>query len=210
VAYIDTLGDIARVSVAVIQDNSQIQINNFHYACTVAGGTDTRQQLGLHVYNLYAALLGTYFSNATKLHGWKVHMLKASQAFSPVTGTSDQLGSGGIVILPTAVRPLIHLQTGLVGKKYNGRLYMATPTGSGVGPGSRVSDTAQASLNTLMTGLLPPFFQTGTTWTYGLLHRAKGPPVVLTTTPITAFVVTPKWGTQHKSGDFGRTNAIPW
>jgi hypothetical protein len=125
--------------------------------------------------------------------------------YAPQRAAADQQGSGDPLSLATVARPLIRLRTEFVGVKYRGRLFAFTPGNTAVDanghPLAAVSQAWVQVLSPYLTG----YTTTETTWQLCLWHRRKSdtdpqeePTVVNSVTAAGLF------GSQHRSGDFGR------
>lgn len=207
---IDAVGKLVRVTIAATYPDSQVQMNNLGYACTVAGGTDTRPALGAAVQTIFLANLPAVMAAVSSIYGWRVQTLSPAPPDLTVSGVNVVAGSVGQPIMPTQARPVLKWLTAMAGRRYRGRIYGFTPVNSRITSTGFPDATLDAAQLALGVALLPAIVSAGSTWKLSLIHRAAGSPVVYTSTLITNCEVASLFGTQRKSGNYGRENPAPW
>lgn len=210
-AYVDRVNDVWRVTCAATYPNGQVQEFNVHMQIAAAGAGDSRLQM-LAAVN--AGITGNVLSHmgpGTAFIGSRASPVITQLPYSPVIATVNAPGTQAGTTLPTAVRVVISWRTDLVGKLYRGRIYGFTP---GAADQSTSGHPTQALMDAW--GLVALTFKNkivagGTTWEPVVYHRRKQPAdPFINPTIITGAQVQPKWGTQHRSGDYGRPNIAPW
>ena len=210
-AYVDAPGTIARVTVAWQMPDTHIQENNVCYVCTAGGGGDTRFALGTAVN---AAFTGSYLavmSSLTSNYGFKVSILNVKPPPRASTSAFTQAGLvGSTPPLATQTRPVLTWLTASGGRGFRGRLYFPTPASTLITSAAVPDPTVVAAMGTVATALAAISAVGGSTWALALAHRVAGPPVTWTSTLITNATPRALYGTQRKSGNYGRVNASPW
>lgn len=131
---------------------------------------------------------------------------------------STQQGPGGAAPpdLPRQVSGLISWITTLAGRAYRGRTYWPFPA-TGMNQTDGIPTTAyQTSLGNLANAILSlqNFSNLASTGTIqcelALFHRARIPQPFVPPTPITGYLIRPRWATQRRRGSFGRSNTAPF
>lgn len=214
-ARIDVVGDIARVTLALMYPDSQIEENNICFKAGTVGGSDTRASLGAAVYGQWKASFLLTVSPTTVMHGWKVSILNALPPPAPVFAAPGDVGTGSEYNVPTQTRPILSWQTAQAGRAFRGRLFLPTPTIDFVSAPGFPTAAYLAIANAFGSAVLPNVGVSGTTWTPVIAHRrviSVGPPKVIswTSDAIIARIARGEFGTQRKSGNYGRTNTEPW
>lgn len=207
----DIVGDLVRITVATTYPTEpQVQENNITFKCSISGGTDTRTALGANVFALYTGGYSIIQSSGCNIYGWKAAYLNRAPAPSALTGGTSTPGGAGSNWLPTQLRPLLRWGTGFAGRKYRGRLYLPTPSSTGITTGGVPSGAVVTQMANLGTGLVAPFSSAGSTWIPVIAHRPTGGGA-WDSTPITGYTAVSVFATQRKSGILGRPNpGPPW
>lgn len=206
----DQIGKIVRVTIAATFSDNQVQMNNLSYACTTAGGGDSRGALGAAVQTLFNAAMLPVMSSNSAIYGWLVQTLMPRPPDISVSGVNTIAGAGGATYVPSQARPLIGFKTALAGKKYRGRIYCFSPASTLVDAGGYPPAALNAVINAFGTSLLAPIIVGGSTWSLAIAHRSPGSPLTYTYDLVTARAVRNQWGTQRRSGNTGRLNVNPW
>lgn len=211
-AYVDAFGNMLRVTIATQMVDAQTEENNFGFVCTSnSGGGDTRAALGAFVLAAFnSAILPTIKADAGT-YGFKVSQVGPKPPPLPVTAVSASSGTAASgVTLPTQSRPVISWQTLSAGKGYRGRNYLPTPTSLFITTGLIPTSGYLTQANALVASLLGGLTSGGTTWALALLHKPKPPTtLVWTASLITAGKARAAFGTQRRSGNYGRPNYNP-
>lgn len=207
--YVDAIGDIARVTIAAIYPDNQVQEVNHNFLCTTPSGADSRPGLGAAVLSIWSAYAAFLPSNVS-LYGYKVSIVNRKPPPMPRALVSSTTGTASGLLMPTQTRPVIGWQTINAGRSQRGRTFAFTPAASLMGSTGFPSATLTTGLNTIASALLAGMTPSGSLWLLTLAHRIKGPPVTWSSTVLNTGTGTGKFGTQRKSGNYGRVNASPW
>lgn len=207
-AFVDT-GEVWTVVVGTGY-NGQSGLNTTHWevGSTTGGGipdTLLASTLDAALAPLYKALM----TDAALYYGVKVFRKYPKATAVPVVADNNTGGgTAGSNALPTAVRGLLALKTSTIGKKGRGRLYLPFPDSadiSGAEPTSSYVTRATALGTYLTTDLI--ITSGGLMSGLSLVVAPKG--AVSTWYTVVSALGEQKWGTQHRSGDFGRLNPFP-
>lgn len=209
-AYVDTLGDILRVTIAVMHQNNQLQENNWCFVNQVSGGGDTRAALGGRVLGLYNSFYLALLPPSSILYGYKVSLLNRKPPPLPAIDIVSTMGTGANPVAPTQARPICRLTTLSAGRAYRGRIFFPTPQVSSVSAAGAPAAAVTTAMDDIAGPLVTPFSSGGSTWALVIAHRAKGPPVTWTSTPVTGEKGQTVFATQWKSGGTGKINVNPW
>lgn len=210
-AYVDTVGDVWKVTMGVSYPTGQVQEPGFNLVITNSGGGDSRAALAGQVDSLYVALLLPYLDPAATYNGSKISVQLSAFKWAPVTTNPVTFGTSTFASLPTQVRPITRLRTAFVGREFRGRVYGNTPTGdqqdTDMHPVANISNKWFTMLDTFRAGLVVG----GTTWVLCIFHRRQAgpPPVPASFTIVNQVVKVKEWATQRRGGDFGRKNVSP-
>jgi hypothetical protein len=207
---IDVVGKIVRVTIASIMPDTQVQENNINYICTVSGGTDTRAALGNAVQTLFNTNWLPLMSNVSSIYGNRVGTIFPRPPEIAIETVNQVNGAVGGVTMPTQSRAVLGFVTALAGPRYRGRLYLPTVDSGKMTTTSYPAAAVITASGVLGTALIAPIVSGGSTWQPVILHKTLPPTVVYTTTPITGRVSVRFYGTQRRSGNYGRTNPLPW
>lgn len=208
--YIDTIGDVIRVTGAVVTFTGQVQEFGLHYACLVSGGTDSRPSVAATWDAAFPAFLGAFLDPAATYWGTRVALVKSFAAYSPVVTSPAHPGTGVTTTLPTQVRPLVSTRTALAGRHFRGRAYFPTPVTAALSTLGHPTFTYLTALANYTTAAFGNIAAAGTTWTSCIFHRPGIGPLSNTFNLITTLQVSDRWATQRRSGDYGRPNPPPW
>lgn len=207
----DVVGDIVRVTVACMQPDSQVQMVNISFRCSVAGAGDTRIGLGNVVFNKFTTNWLPILAPASKLYGWKVSSMNKVPAYQPVWNSAVAvIGTGTNPPAPTQARPILRFSTASAGRKYRGRIFLFTPGTNQCDVTGYPTAGCNAATTALAVSLILPIVTGGSTWVPVIAHRVKGSPSATTTTDIAGQGAPGLFGTQRRSGNTGRLNPVPW
>lgn len=209
--YADAPGQLVRVTIAFQMPDSQIEECNMGFICSAGGGGDSRLALGDQVYSAFATNWIPIMSALTSGFGYKVSTVGTHPP--PLAKTAVGMIAGGVGSTPpapTQARPVLSWGTAMGGKGYRGRLFLPTPSVNACTAGGFILAGVVAAGQALGTQLLAPITVGGTTWNISLIHRHKGPPITFTSDPIISATMRNAFGTQRKSGNYGRVNSAPW
>ncbi len=209
--YVDTVGDILRVTIAATYPDGQLQLTSVNYICTASGGGDTRAALGANLYNGIGTNWLPMMAPTSSLYGYKVSLVNRKPAPLPKVLAAIQAGTGSGNTMPTQSRPLISTGTGNAGRAYRGRMFLFTPASNQISATSFLSTAALTALGNIAGSVFNSFASGGTTWQPVIAHRHAGPPVTWSWDPMTSGQAQSKIATQRRSGNYGRTNSlVPW
>lgn len=205
-------GDIWQATVACYATaNGQVSLNRYLFFCSVNAGVGaTDAQLALALDNFFAPLYKAIIANVATYYGVKVSRYLLPPVNRPFVSTANTaVGTGGVNMLPSAICGMLKTTSTANGKKGQGRVYIpfisdtfATDTGEPTG-------AVQLLMNAIGTGLiaLPSVGAGGNLSTMEwCLPNTK---FNIGTGLIIKAVSEPKFGTQHKRGDYGKLNTIP-
>lgn len=210
-AYVDHLGDVWKVTMAQTTGTGQVQLMSVHYEITVAGVTDSRLSLLSNTDTLFNTFLQPYVANPCHYYGSKCSPVKTAFSYAPAITRPNVAGTAGAKMLPSQVRPVIKWKTDFVGRGYRGRMYAFTPEATAIGTAELPSAGLIGALTNFAAAIATGTIQAGTTWTPVIWHKVGPHTPVAFSTPITSGAASGLWGTQRRSGDYGRPNtAAPW
>lgn len=211
-AYVDTVGDIVRVTMAALYTGGQIEEMNVHYQCVISGGGDSRPGINTAVDGFVTTDLVPSMHNTNSYYGSRVSLVQtAGSRFGNTVTRVNVAGGSSDSSMPTQVRPLLRLKTLLVGRRQRGRLYGFTPittlgTADGL-PTVTLKGFYQTFGNNLVGGIVTG----GSTWNMVIYHRPKPPAFpVATVTAVNTSEPANAFATQRRSSQFGRVNVAPW
>jgi hypothetical protein len=209
--YVDTVGDVIRMTSAAFLATAQVQEFNLHYICSISGGGDSRPALAAANDAAVAANLIPMMAADAVHFGTKVSIIRSLHAFMPTITNPNTAGTGAGNIAPTQCRGLISLRTDTAGRKGRGRLYIYTPVQGQLGANSKWSGAYNTALVNYGAAMITPILVGGTTWSPIICEFSRTKPrLLLNTTLVTGALTTNNIATQRRSGDFGRLNAPPW
>jgi hypothetical protein len=210
-AYIDTLGDVLRVTMAAVYRGQQVEEMNMHYQCTLSGGSDSRALVLSAIDAIVTAHIVPTMNGSMKYWGSKASIVEGPIKPLPVTTNPATAGGTSNASLPTQVRGLVRLVTALMGRKQRGRLFVFTPDYTEADSDGNPTSAYQSALAAFATSLIAGFTAAGSSWVPVIYHRPKAsPPTPFSVTSVTAFTINPKFATQRRSGQLGRVNTNPW
>jgi hypothetical protein len=205
-------GDIWKASVACYcTTTQQVSFNRYLFYCSrVAGTGGTDQELATTLDGLLAPLYKPIMAASATYWGTKVSRYLLPPVNRPVTNiTNTGIGTGGADMLPGAVAALLKTTTATNGRKGQGRVYIpfifdgfATAAGQPVG----ALEVALGGIGNAIYTLAPVGAGANTSTMAWCLPNAKFAPNI---SQVLAYVGEPKFGTQHRRGDFGKLNTIP-
>jgi len=191
--------------------NNQWELPSFHIQSAQANATDTKPQVVSTIDSLIQAHIVPSLSTTVVYYGAKVSPAYTTPPWNPYISTPKTPGTSSSDCLPTQVRPIISMHTAKSGRSWRGRLYGATPAvlfaDANGAPLPALSSAWLAVLDVWRAGLVV----SGTTWSMVLLHKQKPPPTALTPPDlVTVLEFQDRFGTQRRSGAYGRPNSEPW
>lgn len=207
--YVDTVGDVWKVTMGFSYTNSQVQEPGFSLAIVSSGGGDSRAALAGQVDALVAAHILPYLDPLANYDGCKISREISAFKWAPVVTTGPVAGTSSFASLPTQCRVLTRLKTAFVGREFRGRVFGCTPTtdqqDTDLHPAPQILAKWFTVLDTFRAGLTVG----GTLWKLCVFHRAKPPAVPASYDLVTQVSSIKEWGTQRRGGDFGRKNQSP-
>jgi len=211
-AYVDTTGDIMRVTMAWEYPNGQFLENVFHYMCGSAGTGDSRMALCNNINSGYATHLAPVTSSVVKYYGSRCSVIKAALPFNPVFTISNSPGNSPDPPAPSQVRMLTTWLTDFSGPAYRGRTYHHTPPTTAISANGEPTAAAITQYANFGTFMLTPVVSGGSTWSIGVLHYEKRTTVSqpIGFTQIKTKITGTRWATQRRGGDYGKPNLPPW
>jgi hypothetical protein len=209
-AYTDTPGDILRVTIAALYPDTQVQEVNHNFVCGSSGGGDSRTALGAAVLGVYVTNYAPVMSSVSSLYGYKVALVNRPPPPFPKALVSSTPGALTVLVMPTQVRPILGWQTAQAGRGFRGRNFLFTPADTMMGSTGYPNTTMNTATAAVGAAIGAGFSVGGSAWAPVVAHRHKGPPVTWTFTLVANGFNPAKFGTQRKSGNYGRVNSNPW
>jgi hypothetical protein len=212
-AYVDTVGDILRVTMAFTYPNGQLEETNFFLQCVVSGGSDSRAGMAAALDGYVVTDIVPHLKSTTHYYGSRWAIEQAAQKFGSYVTTPNTPGGSTDPDFPTQVRGLLQVRTALVGRRQRGRMYMPTPITTMGNPDGSPSSTYQGQIQAFANNILGGFAIGGSIWGMVLYHRPHPkatPPIPYTVTAVSAITASTKFATQRRSGQYGRVNVNPW
>lgn len=204
------VNDILTVRYATFA-NGQAGLNIVHYLVTAVGvlpGTDI--DMAGAVDTVVAPLYKAALPSNAQYYGVSVQRIRPLPVAAAVisnlfTGQGNQLGGG----LPGQVSGIAKVSTAVSGARGRGRIYFPFPPLGFTDTTTNVPTIAAiAAYTNLADEILTPFNSNiggrSATMVPILFHRADA-----TSSPVTGFVVRPRWATQTRRGNYGRPNLYP-
>jgi len=203
------VGDLALVrTYCYNQSNQQLAINDFWYRCSAiigagADDADFIDQWSLGVGPFYQDLMhsqGLY-------QGASVNLYRGANVPTLTVKTDSGNGAGTTAgnEMPSQVRGILHKQTNVGGARGRGRVYTAFMSAAD----NALTGTPTAGYQ-IKVDNLGTFADTQVVAVTGVNTSTLDHVLVNRNTrayiPIVQSVSTKKWGTQKRSGDYGRTN----
>lgn len=204
------LNDIIRIRIATYTP-SQAAINTMHYKVIAVAGTSSDTATAATTFD--TALSTPYkniMSDNARYRGLSVQRIFPGIVTVPdIVVASDGPGVVASDLLPGQVSGIGSWRTDLAGRKYRGRVYIPFPAESH----NDVTGIPTAAYVTLLDTLLTALSVTRTVGGGGntadlrcvLFHRSTN-----TSDQIVAQVARPRWATQKRRGNYGRTNPTPF
>ncbi len=208
--YVDTVGDIFRVTMAFTYADSQVEECTIHYRVAVAGTGDSR--LGLLGYadtGVLVYLLPRVPATAS-YYGSEISAAKTAAPWGPKVSYSGVVGGSAFIPLPTQTRGLISWKTALAGRAYRGRTYLPSTTIDNLTAPGKPTAAAVTSWAGWATYMVAPAVVSGTTWVPGVFHRKPTAVIASVFDPFTSFTASNQFATQRRSGMYGRVNGPPF
>jgi hypothetical protein len=210
-AYVESFGDVVRLTTAAFYANGQVQEMNIHYRCVIAGGGDSRPSLAGFADAAASARFLPVMDVSTTYFGTKISVVKSATVYpAPVTTAVAAPGLVTDKVAPTQCRGLISLRTSLIGRKFRGRIYPFTPAITMIASASHWSPTYTTALSGYGSDMLTPIVVGGTTWQPAIVGYTHKPTVVVRVTNVETFGVSDGIATQRRAGILGRVNSQPW
>lgn len=208
--YTDRINDVWRVTMAATTVGGQVQECNFNLMITAQGTQDTRNQVLNKINTDFSTNVNPFMPQSAHYKGCKMSHVRTAFPYAPQLAAVDQQGSGDVNSLPTALRPLIRLRTELVGTAYRGRLFAFTPGSSVLDANGKPTAAVGAAWVQLLSPYMTGYVTFGTTWQLVIYHRPKPSAPFIEPTVVNSVTNSGLYGTQHRSGSFGRPNIAPW
>lgn len=210
-------GDIYELTL-VCQASEQIGLMRRHYSQSVTVGTGpTLDQIATHFTTVFPTVVKACLASGASYQGLmvsKVFPLPRTAAEIDTTG----VGSGTVAgdVLPRQCRGIITLRTNNAGPNWRGRVYVPFPCEADNAAGGLPSAgyiTALSNLAGIITTTYPLIGGGGNTATLTpVLWRGiyvNGQLTSRTPVPWATWVARPRFGTQRRSGSYGRPNVLP-
>lgn len=208
--YVNTVGDIVRVTAVALYPNDQIEEMTFHLACMIGSTSDSRLAIAGWMDSLIQARMMSYMSNQATYYGSVVHLRRAAYKYNPVHTLVNTPGTSPDHTLPTQCRPLVAWGTDFAGGHGRGRTFLFTPTVLQVAADGVVEATYITAMLAWASTVMAGYTDGATTWAHVLATETKPPVVELSATAIISRKMSSFFATQRRSGALGKINAVPW
>ena len=209
--YQDVNGQVVKITIATqFNTQNQVQECNWHLVAGPGLGGDTRAMLAAQINSLVIARIIPHMHPKTTFLGTRLMPIHADAPYAPTIANSNTVGVEDAPQIPTQVRLVVSMRTALAGRKYRGRIYAFTPTiqaesSEGI-PTSSFILAWTGFLDTFRAGLTVG----STTWNLCIYHPWRIPQPAIPVDLVTQVYSRGDWGTQRRSGDYGKTNVAPW
>lgn len=209
-AYVDTIGDIFRLTYAFTYSDGQVEEVDIHYRIANAGVSDSRAALLAYANTGVTSILLPRIPDSAFFYGTKLSTIKSAAPWAPVVDYSNTAGGDTNFTAPTQVRGLASWKTALSGRAYRGRSYIPTPSIDSITTDGKVTTAcATVWLNWAVYAGQPQTLS-GTTWVPGIYHRKPTAVISSTFDATTGVTVSNQFATQRRSGAYGRPNNAPF
>jgi hypothetical protein len=190
---------------------TQIGLNVTHWLCTAKGGTGaTAAQIAS---TLDTAVAPSYKAASNINSSWRGVGARRQWPTLSVEGISiANAGAAAFAgaMLPTQCRTLIHWSSGTAGRTGRGRIYPAFPGGITALNADGSPTAAYIALVSAISVAYPVVLSSGAGGNTNSFALALYNRTTHIATPVTGVSIPTKWATQRRSGQFGRTNALPF
>jgi hypothetical protein len=210
-AYVDRIDDVWRSTSAVVCGNAQVQEVTLTWIITQQGAGDSRLLLAQRISGDWLSFFNGTMPSNTIFIGTKISHVQTFVPYEPVIDTRNTIGGGGATTLPTVLRPVTPQRTELVGRAYRGRVYGFTPDSTQLTPAGNPEPTLMQTYQNMLGPYHEGVVVGGTTWHTCLFHRPKSPTAPIIAPTLIKYTSLGKYfGSQHRSGSYGRPNVAPW
>lgn len=210
------VGDIVQLRIWVTQAE-QAAVMTFNYDILgISGLSVSDADCARDFDSLVATPTKALLSTDASYRGVGATLIDRAQRPQTQYAITNQ-GPGGAAPpdLPRQTCGLISWLTAFSGRQYRGRTYWAFPaTGMNATDGVPTPAylTSLANIATAIQGITG-FTNTGSTGNAAaqmiILHRQTKHPPLPVNTPVTGYIIRPKWATQRRRGSYGRANQSP-
>lgn len=181
------------------------------YVSAIATGGATVNEIALAEDALYAPLYKAVLGNAATYRGVGYTNVVPPRTIEYVGNANAGAGTAGVTLAPTQTRGLITFQGVSAGPRNRGRIYIPFPASVFLNPDGSPTTGYITLLGNLRNAYAASHTIVGaggtTTIIPAILHR---PYAVGNYTTVFATYVRTKWGTQRRSGMYGRPNIPPF
>lgn len=205
-----TVGDIHEV-IGYVENGEQIAQNVLHFQVGVATQPGAGSQALADAYSTILAMFykDSISANTTYL-GASWRLVAPARTLAVTSQSGKGIGTASTDELPRQTSAVISLSDGTPTRTGRGRIYWPFPVEANNDTGGVPSAAYRAKLSGYMGTLLNMTILDGTMAPIAdvkLMIRHNGPPV--TFTPVAAYRINTRWGTQRRRGSYGRPNVPP-
>jgi hypothetical protein len=189
----------------------QLGLNNRYYLITGLTGAPTDSTFAQGFDTLVAPFYQAIMTSGSIYYGTKARIVKPFATTIPQYWSNNQgPGAVGTAGLPTQVRGMLKRTTATVGRKGRGRLYLPFPDASSLAatPGFLPGGAYLVSVTNLANATEGAITLTVGALSIGCTSVITGK-TLATPLKVTNWVAEKAWGTQRRSGSFGRQNPYP-
>lgn len=188
--------------------SDQNSLNVGHFYVTAKTGTVTDTALVSAWSQMFADELKPLMAPDASYKGLKLQVMKPTKFDYQTSTTGNGVGTRGTECIPSQVAALIRLRTGLGGRKYRGRKFIAFPDETA----NTASGDPTVDYRGELTGIADLW---GTTYAINLgggntvtvqpvlFHRADG-----SYTYIGSYEIQAKWATQRRRSEINQNDAL--
>lgn len=203
------VGDVMQLRLCQYITN-QIGLNLVHYRITAITGTPTVEAAATPWDGLWAPLYKPLMSNAARWRGLGVRRLNPNPTIEYSAIANDGPGTSVTDPMSKVTCGIITKVTGFPGRGNRGRMYLSFPSEGLNDVDGTPTNAYVVALGVLSALIVLDQVVTGpvgstATWRPVIRHRVSG-----TTLDITIAQSRKKWASQHRRGDYGRPNVLPF
>jgi len=205
-AFAVALNDVIKMRI-VCKATPQTSYNVLYYriSSVIGAPTDATLGVGILAAGLVAAMKDVISNDAT-YSAFGLQKMSTPPSVETIVTSGTGVGTGGAGLAPLAVSGIITKRTNAAGRAYRGRMYTPFVPVGYVGADGHPGFGWVSSLNVLGAILFNPIVCTSgadTATMQPVIRQAIAPHAL---TDITATTAQPRFGTQHRRGDYGQQN----
>jgi len=203
------VGDIWEVRIYCAA-NAQVALNVYHFLETATAGAGGSEADAASAFDTLAApVYKPAMAGAAEYSGTQAQRIKPTRTVARTSNIAGGSGTGAGDLLPLEVSGIISTVTAKTGRGFRGRIYVPFPYADA----NNAAGEPTAAYAVVLGAIAAAFLATHTIGAGGntstivpvIYHRKTA-----TTDPVTGFLAKVKWAGQHRRGDYGRPNVLPF